>query len=237
MRRVEVDDPAAEGAHDPPAAGVGAERDRAGGRGDHPQRQVLRCRERGSPLVISDQEDHAHRLLGVLEAVAERHGRGGDGLRQPEAAGDPVRRCGAGRSTGSRASPRRPAAKPTIGETTIGITTLSTIVDQCDRRTGGERGTDEPADQGVRRRRRQPEVPGDQVPDDRAEQPGEDDDQALGARSAGRSRSDTVCATFWPRNAPTKFITAARISATRGVRARVETEVAIALAASWKPLV
>ena len=31
--RVEVDDPAAEGAHDPPAAGVGAERDR-GGRGD-----------------------------------------------------------------------------------------------------------------------------------------------------------------------------------------------------------
>ena len=30
---------------------------------------------------------------------------------------------------------------------------------------------------------------------------------------------------------------AAMASATRGVRARVETEVAIALAASWKPLV
>src|SRR3954464_12503616 len=32
----------------------------------------------------------------------------------------------------------------------------------------------------------------------------------------------TVLATFWPRNAPTKFITAAITSATRGVRARVE---------------
>ena len=47
----------------------------------------------------------------------------------------------------------------------------------------------------------------------------------------------TVCATFWPSSAPTKFITAAMISATRGVSARVDTEVAIALAASWKPLV
>ena len=47
----------------------------------------------------------------------------------------------------------------------------------------------------------------------------------------------TVVATAVPRNAPTKFITAAMISAVRGVSARVETEVAIALAASWKPLV
>ena len=34
-----------------------------------------------------------------------------------------------------------------------------------------------------------------------------------------------------------KFITAAIVSATRGVSARVETDVAMALAASWKPLV
>ncbi len=47
----------------------------------------------------------------------------------------------------------------------------------------------------------------------------------------------TVSATSVPRNAPTKFITAAIASATRGVSARVETEVAIALEASWKPLV
>ena len=53
----------------------------------------------------------------------------------------------------------------------------------------------------------------------------------------GSMVSDTVVATFCPRNAPTKFMIAAMASATRGVRARVETEVAIALAASWKPLV
>ena len=47
----------------------------------------------------------------------------------------------------------------------------------------------------------------------------------------------TVLATFWPRKAPTKFMIAAITSAMRGVRARVEIEVAIALAASWNPLV
>ena len=47
----------------------------------------------------------------------------------------------------------------------------------------------------------------------------------------------TVWATSWPRSAPTKFITAASVSAIRGVSARVEIEVAIAFAASWKPFV
>ena len=68
------------------------------------------------------------------------------------------------------------------------------------------------------------------------EQAGHHDHQPV---RAGRRviTSLTVCATFWPRNAPTKFMTAARASATRGVSARVDTEVAIALAASWNPLV
>ena len=47
----------------------------------------------------------------------------------------------------------------------------------------------------------------------------------------------TVVATSVPRKAPTRFITAAISRAVRGARARVETEVAIALAASWNPLV
>ena len=47
----------------------------------------------------------------------------------------------------------------------------------------------------------------------------------------------TVLATSCPRKAPTKFMTAAIASATRGVSAPVDTEVAMALAASWKPLV
>ena len=49
--------------------------------------------------------------------------------------------------------------------------------------------------------------------------------------------SSIVLATSTPSNAPTKFRTAAIARATRGVSARVETDVAIALAASWKPLV
>ena len=46
-----------------------------------------------------------------------------------------------------------------------------------------------------------------------------------------------VAATLEPKKAPKRLAMAAMASATRGVRARVETEVAIALAASWKPLV
>src|SRR5688500_19015547 len=46
-----------------------------------------------------------------------------------------------------------------------------------------------------------------------------------------------VLATLVPKNAPTRSATAAMASATRGVSARVETEVAMAFAASWNPLV
>ena len=47
----------------------------------------------------------------------------------------------------------------------------------------------------------------------------------------------TVLATPLPRNAPARFITAAIASAALGVSARVDTEVAMAFAESWKPLV
>src|SRR3954447_10156002 len=47
----------------------------------------------------------------------------------------------------------------------------------------------------------------------------------------------TVAATLVEMSAPTRFITAARPRAARGVSALVETATAIALAASWKPLV
>ena len=55
--------------------------------------------------------------------------------------------------------------------------------------------------------------------------------------SGGEITLPTVLATSWPRKAPMKFITAAIARAARGVSARVETEVAMAFAASWKPLV
>ncbi|GGT55451.1 hypothetical protein GCM10014713_56580 [Streptomyces purpureus] len=47
----------------------------------------------------------------------------------------------------------------------------------------------------------------------------------------------TVLATPLPRKAPARFITAAIASAARGVSARVDTDVAMAFAESWNPLV
>src|SRR3954462_8546251 len=47
----------------------------------------------------------------------------------------------------------------------------------------------------------------------------------------------TVLATFTETSEPARLKTAARANAARGVRARVDTDVAIALAASWNPLV
>ena len=47
----------------------------------------------------------------------------------------------------------------------------------------------------------------------------------------------TVAATLVETSAPTTFMTAASASAARGVSAFVEIDVAIAFAASWKPLV
>ena len=49
--------------------------------------------------------------------------------------------------------------------------------------------------------------------------------------------SPIVFATAVPIIAPRMFMTAAISKAARGVQAFVETEVAIAFAASWKPLV
>src|SRR3954469_11303273 len=47
----------------------------------------------------------------------------------------------------------------------------------------------------------------------------------------------TVLATLTDTSDPARLNTAARASAARGVRARVDTDVAMALAASWNPLV
>ena len=53
----------------------------------------------------------------------------------------------------------------------------------------------------------------------------------------GAFLSLAVAATASERNAPTKFSTAASVTATRGGMARVEIEVATALAVSWNPFV
>src|SRR3954464_5704065 len=55
--------------------------------------------------------------------------------------------------------------------------------------------------------------------------------------SGSRMPLPTVFATSVDTSAPARLATAASPSATRGVRARVDTAVAMALAASWKPFV
>jgi hypothetical protein len=65
----------------------------------------------------------------------------------------------------------------------------------------------------------------------------EHDAQALLAGRELDQPLPTVAATLAPKWVPTKLPSAAIRSATRGVSARVETLVAIALAASWKPFV
>ncbi len=131
---------------------------------------------------------------------------------------------------------RNATAKPTSGESTIGITTLSRIVDQC---TIAPATSAEPTRPPISAWEDDEGSPKYQVirfqviaptsPASTTTRPALPD--------GGWITSATVFATCWPRRAPTKFMTAARPSAIRGVSARVETDVAIALAASWKPLV
>ncbi len=63
LGRIQIDDAAAQGAHDAPSAGVGAEGDRRSSGHDDPQRNV------GAFVVPAGdkcQHDDAHRLLGIL---------------------------------------------------------------------------------------------------------------------------------------------------------------------------
>ena len=91
------------------------------------------------------------------------------------------------------------------------------------------------ADQRVRRTGRQAEVPGDQVPDDGADQPARITAEVTTLMSI--MPEPIVFATAVPKtNAATKLKNAAQMTAWPGDRTRVETTVAMELAASWKPL-
>jgi hypothetical protein len=138
--------------------------------------------------------------------------------------------------TASMTSP--PRVNPTTGETTIGMITFCTIPPHSTTPSVANRvaptsppnsACDEeegiPKYQVSRFQQIAPTTPAKTTP--------------RLARPVGRSTSPlpTVLATFSPRWVPAKLPSAATASATRGVSARVETEVAIAFAASWNPLV
>ena len=131
---------------------------------------------------------------------------------------------------------RNANTKPTSGESTIGMRTLSTIALQSTK---------------LLEARAAPTSPPISACDDEDGSPKYQvvRFQVIAPRSAARMTtrpssplggvitSETVFATSCPSSAPAKFITAAMVRANRGVSARVEIDVAIALAASWKPLV
>ena len=133
---------------------------------------------------------------------------------------------------------RNARPKPTTGETTIGMSTLSTTVFQC---TSAPAARAEPTRPPISAWDDEDGSPKYHVVRFQAMAPNRPHITMVRPWLTGNPlvsmTSLTVCATFWPSSAPTKFMTAASIRAMRGVSARVETDVAIALAASWKPLV
>ena len=126
--------------------------------------------------------------------------------------------------------------KPTIGEATIGMTTLSTIVCQC---TSAPAASAAPTRPPMRAWEDDDGSPKYHVMRFHVIAPSSPASTTISPAlpAGGTIVSLTVWATSWPSSAPRKFMIAASTRAMRGVRARVETDVAMAFAASWKPLV
>ncbi len=96
-------------------------------------------------------------------------------------------------------------------------------------------GPDQPAEQGVRGARRQSDQPGQQIPQDRADQPGEDHprgDQGVVDDAAGDGLGD-----LGGQEGADDVEDAAIRTAVAGCSAPVAMDVAIAFALSWNPLV
>ena len=181
LRRLDLHQALAQGADHPPAADVGAEADRYRAGDDDPER---RGRVGGQRAVRDQgQRDDAHRLLRVVRAVRQGHHGGRADLPDPEAvvaapggeaAADPVEQPGAGRGDQHRDDRRQHGREDNLGDQAVPLDRLAA--------RGGQHRADHPADQRLRRARRDPEEPGEQVPNDRA-------DQAV-ARGQGDGRHD-----------------------------------------------
>ena len=187
--RLELGDALAHRLHDPPAADRGPERQRRGRHDDDP----------GGTVDVGDdagreqgEGDDAHRLLGVVGAVGEGHERRREDLQPAEAAAPSACAATAGRSSRSRASARTRSTKPRSGEVNIGMRTLLTIPSmlRAPVPAADDRRAEQAADERVAARARQAQLPGDEVPGDRADEGGRDD--GLGRRlrrRPGRCRS------------------------------------------------
>src|SRR5436190_1948856 len=128
-------------------------------------------------------------------------------------------------------------ANPTNGETTPGTSTLSNTPSHC---TGELDATAAPTSPPIRACDEEEGSPRDQVRMFHAKAPksaANTTTRLLGPGGSVMMPLPTVLATLAPKNEPSRLKTAAMPRATRGLSARVDTDVAMALAASWKPLV
>ena len=148
----------------------------------HPDRDAV------AGVVAADgqrEDDDTGGLGGVLQAVAERHGRGRAALGVAEAAGDLAR---GGAAEHPQEQRHDQVADDDAGDRRDDHRDDDLVQDAAPLhgRTGRERGAGEAADERVGGRRRQAVPPGQQVPADGADQRGADEDQALRCRTGRR---------------------------------------------------
>ena len=132
---------------------------------------------------------------------------------------------------------RYASPKPTSGESTIGTTTLSITPDHC---TVCDAAIAAPISPPISACEDDEGSPKYQVTRFQAIAPSSAENTTTSPSvpvGVSMIPAPTVAATLVETSAPTTFITAARSSAARGVSALVDTEVAIAFAESWNPLV
>ena len=182
LRRLDLHQALSEGADDPPAPDVGAETDRQRAAAQDPERQpVLLDVSAEMPGGDQREGDHAHGLLRVVCAVRQRDQRGRGDLAPAESffaalfqylPRDPVHQPSAARGDDARDD----RCGDCRDEHLLGDT-APVDAGRPDRR---EPGADQPTEQRVRRARRDAEQPGEQVPQDAADEPGEDDRESHG---------------------------------------------------------
>src|SRR6266545_4653354 len=167
LRWVQVDHPATERTDDPPAARVRPERQHRGGEEVDPERDVLLAGL--DPAGVEREHHDAHRLGGVLHAVAERHAPGRNGLRVPEA---PVQLAWVAAPEQPRHGEHHQIAEPEPDQGRDHHRDDDLLDYACPEDAGAtdRGGAHQAPDQGVRRGGGQSVIPGDQVPGDRADQ-------------------------------------------------------------------
>ena len=179
----DVDQALAEGADDPPAAEIGDERDGDRRRELHPDRDRFGV----GPVTAGDQgkRHHAHGLLRVIGAMRQRDKRCAADLPPPEIAltelvhhaiGDAVHQPAADEGNDESDDGGDERGDEDLADHAVELGAIA-IPLHAGEAEAGCRGTGQAAEQGVRGGTGQAEEPGEEVPDDPADQSAQDDEQ------------------------------------------------------------